>query len=173
MKSLTLEPDFVAEMRRHVNVAVDVEQAAERSARARLTAQLKKLETQEANLIDVAADGELATTAVKERLRDIAIQRRNIIDKLSRSEEQARRQADTVLAYLDLLSRPYSFYVASDDTIKRKILEAFFIRIWLEDDEQGILARIEVHEPIVLIQADAAEWARTSTKSAGNLRRSG
>ncbi|WP_224763732.1 recombinase family protein [Salinibacterium sp. ZJ70] len=168
VKVLTLEPGFISEMRRHVHEAVELEQRAERASRGRMTSQLQKLETHEANLIDVAADGALATAAVKDRLREIAVQRRNLLDKPSRSEEQARRQADTVLAYLDLLARRYSFYVTATDQIQRKVLEAFFSNIWIEDDGHEIVARTEFHEPIVLIQAAEAEWQIANAKSVGD-----
>lgn len=169
MKALALDPDFSAEMKRHVHEALQVQQQGEREARARLAAQLKKLEVQEANLLDVAADGELAAEAVKVRLRAIAVKRRTVVDKLARSDEQIPHHADVVLAYLDLLARPYSFYVSASDAIKRRILEAFFSRLWVDDESHQVSAQGELHEPIVLIQAAAAEWAAAKAKSASDI----
>ena len=165
VKALTLDPDFAAEMKQHVRDALVVQQEGERSARARITAQLKKLEVQESNLLDLAADGELAADAVKSRLRTLAVKRRTLVDKLARSDEQVKRHAEMVLAYLDLLERPYSFYVSATDAIKRRILEAFFSGIWIEDESHAVSARGELHEPVALIQAAAAEWAAAKTKS--------
>jgi site-specific DNA recombinase len=91
VRRLELAPGFVHEMRRQVQDAVDVQQASERQTRSRLTVQLKKLESQEANLLDVAADGEMSVNAVQERLRKIAVQRRSVVDKLATSEQQAAR----------------------------------------------------------------------------------
>lgn len=80
-------------------------------------------------------------------------------------DQQIQRHADTVLAYLDLLARPYSFYVSASDPIKRRILEAFFSVLWLEDESHQVRARGEVHEPVALIQEAAAEWAASHAKS--------
>lgn len=73
-----------------------------------------------------------------------------------------------MLAYLDLLARRYGFYLTAADDIKRKILEAFLIRLWIDDDEHQILARVEFQAPIALIQAAQAEWQRANTKSVGD-----
>jgi site-specific DNA recombinase len=162
VRRLELAPDFVREMRRQVQDAVDVQQASERQMRSRLTVQLKKLESQETNLLDVAADGEMSVTAVQERLRKIAVQRRSVVDKLATSEQQAARQAQATLAYLDLLAHPYSFYVSASDSLKRKILEAFFNRVWVEDEQSGVVARVELHEPISLLHAAADEHAKSA-----------
>ncbi len=53
---------------------------------------------QESNLLDLAADGDLAADAVKSRLRALAVKRRTLVDELARSDEQAKRHADMVLA---------------------------------------------------------------------------
>lgn len=168
VKALALDPEFVVELKRHVHEALIVQQQGERDTRTRLAAQLKKLEVQESNLLDIAADGELAADAVKARLRALAVQRRAVVDKLARSDELIQRHADMVLTYLDLLARPYSFYVSASESIKRRILEAFFSCLWIEDESHQVSARGQVHEPIALIQAAAAEWAATKAKSASD-----
>ena len=168
VRGLTLDPGFAAEMRRHVHDALTVQQQGEREARARLAAHLKKLDVQESNLLDIAADGELAADSVKARLRSLAVQRRTLVDKLARSDEQIQRHADVVLAYLDLLERPHSFYVSASEPIKRRILEAFFSVLWIEDESHQVRAQGQVHEPIALIQEAAAEWAATHAKSASD-----
>ena len=66
--------------------------------------------------------------------------------------------------YLDLLARPYSFYVSASEAVKRRILEAFFSVLWIEDDTHEVRAQGQVHEPIALIQAAAAEWHETNAK---------
>jgi len=168
VRGLTLDPGFAVEMRRHVHDALTVQQQGEREARYRLSAQLKKLDVQESNLLDIAADGEVAADTVKARLRSLAVQRRTLVDKLARSDQQIQRHADVVLAYLDLLERPYSFYVSASEPIKRRILEAFFSVLWIEDESDQVRAQGQVHEPIALIQAAAAEWAATHAKSASD-----
>nr|WP_298577677.1 hypothetical protein [uncultured Microbacterium sp.] len=168
VRALTLDAGFASEMRRHVQEALDVQQQGEREARTRLAAQLKKLDVQKSNLLDIAADGELAADAVKARLRGLAVQRRTLLEKLARSDEQIKRHADVVLAYLDLLERPYSFYVSAPEPIKRRVLEAFSSVLWIEDESHQVRAQGQVHEPIALIQEAAAEWAATHAKSASD-----
>ncbi len=58
--------------------------------------------------------------------------------------------------------------MSATDEIKRKILEAFFSRLWIEDDEHNLLAHVELHDPIVLIQLAQTEWKSANAKSAGD-----
>lgn len=88
VKARQLPPGFVEDMKEQIKRASDIQQTAERETRSRLTTRLRKLDVQEANLIDVAADGELAANAVKERLRAIAVERRAVVDRLQRSDEE-------------------------------------------------------------------------------------
>ena len=86
-----------------------------------------------------------------------------------RPDEQIQWHADVVLAYLDLLGRLYSFYVSASEPIRRRILEAFFSVLWVEDESHQVRAQGQVHEPIALIQEAAAEWAATHGKSASDI----
>ena len=67
------------------------------------------------------------------------------------SDEQLRRESAGVVAYLDLLGEPERFYAAAVPAVRRKLLEAFFSRIWGDDggeepsvlvEERDVVARI-------------------------------
>jgi hypothetical protein len=69
---------FITEMRDQVDAVIGDQEKSARLLRKQITAQLKELDTKEENLIDLAADSTLPRTKVKERLRDIASERRKL-----------------------------------------------------------------------------------------------
>lgn len=117
-------------------------------------------------MIDVAADGQLAANAVKERLRAIAVERRAVIDRLQRSDEEATQRVDVALAYLDLLSNPHAFYLAADERLKRMVVDAMWPSFHIDDEEGGVVAPGELHEPVARLERAAAEYKADKLKSA-------
>lgn len=91
-------------------------------------------------MIDVAADGELAANAVQERLRAIAVERRAVVDRLQRSDEEASQRVDVALAYLDLLSNPHACYLVAGERVKRMIVDAMWPSLHIDDEERGVVA---------------------------------
>ena len=57
--------EFIEEVKTEVTATMADEQQAERLHRAQLQGQLRRLDTQEENLIDLAADGGLSTAKVR------------------------------------------------------------------------------------------------------------
>ena len=72
--------------------------------------------------------GWLVRSCVK-GLRDLQMRRAVVRQQLECTDEQLRREADTVLAYLDLLADPGRFYELASPVVKRKLLTAFYAQI--------------------------------------------
>ncbi|MEF2256200.1 recombinase family protein [Microbacterium schleiferi] len=168
-KLLGLSLDTIEEAKTEVGAALQDVLARQKEEKARLTKELKKLDVKEERLIDLAADGSLATDALKRRLRDIQVKKHQVRSSLDTTSHALEERTGTVLSYLDLMSRPDALFAAASGPIKRKLLSAFFTSIWIDDD--GHLLTVE-HEfqPIVADTRDAALHPRsTNKKSAGEI----
>lgn len=71
--SLRLSPDAIGETKREVTAALNHVLSRHADQRARVQKELKKLDVQEERLVDLAADGALATDKLRVRLRDLQI----------------------------------------------------------------------------------------------------
>ena len=89
-------------------------------------------------MLDLAADGGLVGKKLRKRLRDLQTRRAVVRQQLECADEQLRREADTVLTYLDLLADPGRFYELASPVVKRKLLTAFYAQIWLDDDQHTL-----------------------------------
>lgn len=127
--ALTLSPETLSIARTKVFAALEQELSSKAEQLKRLRKELNQVESQEERLVDLAADGLLATGKLRERLKEVQIRKNRIRDQLGSTDEELRTRTDTVLAYLDLLERPEALYVGASDTIKRQLLTAFFRRI--------------------------------------------
>jgi hypothetical protein len=75
-----------------------------RLLREQLTAELGKLDRQEENLLDLAADASLATVQLRRRLRQIQSSRTEIRERLDASDDQLAQGASVLEAQLRLLA---------------------------------------------------------------------
>lgn len=103
--------------------------------RKQITAQLKELDTKEENLIDLAADSTLPHTKVKEKLRDIARERRRWEERLNTANADLTDSAQLVDASLALLAQPDQLYRRCDDQQRRLLNQAIFHAIYIEDQK--------------------------------------
>ena len=80
------------------------------------------------------ADASISSSKLGDRLNDLKVRRLAVNQQLDRTDDYLRQETETVLAYIDLLSRPAEFYSTATPELKRKILAAFYSRIWVDDD---------------------------------------
>ncbi|MEQ0562370.1 hypothetical protein ABJI51_25070 [Amycolatopsis sp. NEAU-NG30] len=106
-----------------------------RLPRKQITAQLKELDTKEENLIDPAADSTLPRTQVKEKLRDIARERRRLEERLDTANADLTDSAQLVNAGLALLEQPDQLYRRCNDQQRRLPNQAIFHTRYIEDDK--------------------------------------
>ncbi|WP_342774375.1 hypothetical protein [Gordonia oryzae] len=81
-KTIHFSPEFIEGLRTVMEELLADTTAAARLHRNQLTTQLKSLDVKEENLLDLAADGIIATAKVQRRLREIAEQRGRITAQL-------------------------------------------------------------------------------------------
>ena len=91
-------------------------QASPRLQREQLTNQLAALQRHEENLIDLAADGTLPSTAVRTRLTRLSSERTRIQDRLADTTDHLAAGAAVLRAQLDLLTPPTSSTPSSPST---------------------------------------------------------
>ena len=165
--ALTLSPETLSVARTEVLTALEQVLSSKTEQLKRLRKELKQVEGQEDRLVDLAADGSLATGKLRERLKEVQIRKNRIRDQLGSTDEELRTRTDTVLAYLDLLERPEALYVGASDSIKRQLLAAFFRRIWVDDDGHQAAVAVEL-QPLLAVVRDSAT-ASAQQKSTGEI----
>ena len=132
---------------------------------------MKKLDVQEERLVDLAADGALATDKLRTRLRELQIKKHEVRAGLDSTTESLQQRTQMVLSYLDLMARPDALFTSASGAVKRKLLAAFFGRIWVDDDGH-LLQVAREFQPLVADIRDAvlnSPNPRANTKSAGEI----
>ena len=153
--ALRIPVEEVAALRQRVVDSLEHQQAAEQETRRRLKKELGRLDVKEERLLDLAADGGLVGKKLRKRLRDLQTRRAVLRQQLECTDEQLRREADTVLAYLDLLADPGRFYELASPVVKRKLLTAFYAQIWLDDDQHTLQPVAEPREIVTRLHQAA------------------
>ena len=153
--TLHIPVEEVAALQQRVADSLEHHQATERETRRRLKKELGRLDVKEERLLDLAADGGLVGKKLRKRLRDLQMRRAVVRQQLECTDEQLRREADTVLAYLDLLADPGRFYELASPVVKRKLLTAFYAQIWLDDDQHTLHPVAEPREIVTRLHQAA------------------
>ena len=126
---------FSKALREGVHRTVDNDQRATRSLHKQVSANLKKLDTQEQNLLDLAADGLVPRATIQKRISSITEQRAIMTAQLEDVERKLADVLDCIDAALSLLERPGEVYADASDEIRRLMNQALFRRIYVEVDE--------------------------------------
>jgi hypothetical protein len=95
-------------VRRKLDETLADEEHGSRLLQGQLSARLSALDSKEENLLDLAADGALATAKVRERLRAIAEEREQLHAELELGEDKLHAGAAVILQALELLENPRS-----------------------------------------------------------------
>ena len=168
--ALRIPVEEVAALRQRVADSLEHQQAAEQETRRRLKKELARLDVKEERLLDLATDGGLVGKKLRKRLRDLQTRRAVLRQQLECTDEQLRREADTVLAYLDLLADPCRFYELASPVVKRKLLTAFYAQIWLDDDQHTLQPVIEPREIVTRLHQAARHAEGGSLRSRSNAK---
>ena len=168
--TLRIPIEEVAALRKRVADSLEHQQAAEQETRRRLKKELARLDVKEERLLDLAADGGLVGKKLRKRLRDLQTRRAVVRQQLECTDEQLRREADTVLTYLDLLADPGRFYELASPVVKRKLLTAFYAQIWLDDDQHTLQPVAEPREIVTRLHQAARCAVGGSLRSRSNAK---
>ncbi len=126
--------DLTNALRKSIHDTLADSQQATRTHRAQLSRKISELETAEANLIDLAADGTVSTYKVRERLHDIKVQRARIQETLKEVQVDLGKAADLLEAAIDFLTSPGDLYARISNADRRKINQAVFHRLYIYED---------------------------------------
>jgi hypothetical protein len=101
-----LKPEHIAAMREQLEVTSANIHAQDREVKAALRAELHKLELQEERLIELAADGSVATPKLKQKLAEVAIKKGAIAEKVAHTVAALEVGARHAQSQIRLLERP-------------------------------------------------------------------
>lgn len=125
--------------------------------------QLKKLTTQEENLLDLAAEGAIPKARIQSRLRKIADERERLQQQEVQADGDLAQSASFIHDCLALLEDPAELYRRVGDTTRRMLNQAIFKRIYIYNDE---VTGHELQEPLAnLFALEAGHAALHATQS--------
>ena len=150
--TIRFTPDFIAEVRAHVGATLADEEAATRLLRRQLTGELRALDAQEDNLINLVAttDDSVPTAKAKihTKLHDIEHQRQHLTERFTETHEELSDSARLIELCLELLENPQELYQRCDDEQRRLLNQALFEGLYLDHDE---VTGHDLREPFALL----------------------
>jgi len=154
LHGLAIEPEFAKAVQTLLADTLADQQRSTELRSQQLQAQLTKLDRQEENLIDLAADGNIDTARIRSRLRRIRTERDQIGGKLDSASDHLEAGASLLTAVVDLLAEPGNLYGRSDDQGRRLINQAIFHRLYIH---QGEIVGDQIHEAVAeVVELDRA-----------------
>ncbi|QAY74264.1 recombinase family protein [Agromyces protaetiae] len=144
-------PESLDAIRAEVDKTVAEFQASDREVKKTLRAEFVKLEAQEDRLIELAADGSLATSKLRERLEQVSLKKGAIQEKLAHTEERLHYGAELVLSHVDLLANPIDLFNRVPDHVRKDLLGALFTHLVVQVDDDKITIsseRAEVNDAL-------------------------
>ena len=136
LASEALATDFVDQLKEDVSQAIAETRQADIEMRNNLAKQIKKLDLREERLLDLASNGDLATSKLRARLQEITLERGALEESLTRTDADLHKGAATLLAYIELLSQPGALFDRSDDGLRRQVVDACFDALYADCDDQ-------------------------------------
>ena len=134
--TLKFPPEIADVVRQHMTDVLADDHEAAKLHRKQLQTELNRLDRQEENLLDLAADGEVPAPKVRARLNSIATQRNKLGLELDQTAEGLAAGADVISRALDLLDDPEGSRIARCGPKKRQLLnQAIFEKIYVFEDE--------------------------------------
>jgi site-specific DNA recombinase len=143
-------PEFITDVRTHIAQALDDEQAASRLLTQQLTTELRRLDTNEENLIDLAADKALPQEKIKKKLAEITRQRQRLTDRLAETDGDLAASAQLAEVCLKLLENPQELYRRCSDEQRRLLNQAIFHGLYIDDDQ---ITDHDLREPFAHLHA--------------------
>lgn len=151
-----LEDGFITTLEGSMATTLAELQTSARLLHDQLTTELAKLDRQEENLLDLAADPDLDTTKIRTRLTKLQAQRKTLTARLSEGDERLERGAAVLQVQIDLLRDPGKLYRQLPDDARRLLNQAFFERLYLDEE----------HGDIHVVGQDYTEQARGLVETA-------
>ena len=132
--TLAFPAEMANELRLMMHQTLDEEEGATKLVHQQLTSELQRLDTQEENLLDLAADGGLAKEKIKERLGKIKRQRAKVSEQLSHAGERLEIGVALIENALLILNDPQKFYERMAPEQRRILNQAIYEKIYVIED---------------------------------------
>ena len=165
-RTIRFAPDFVTRVRAAVHETLEDQPRAAKLMREQISTRIAKLDAQESNLIDLAADGSLPKVKIRERLHRIASERVKLERELEDCDDQLEIGAALIDAALRLLDDPETLYRESGPNFRRTLNQAIFEKLYID---QGGVTDTVMREPFAELKA--AEIAYAADPNLGRRRR--
>ena len=161
--SLALPESFLDDMTARLQEALADEQQTTSHLHANLQKQLAQLDQQEERLLDLAVDGSLPQSKIRERLYKIEIERKRTREALTGTSEQLAIGAAVLRLGVDLLRDPQALYRQAPDLARRALDQTFYQRFYLDDG--GRVASSVMNPPFNELHDAARAEARECVES--------
>jgi site-specific DNA recombinase len=163
-ETIQFTPEFVASMRAELEATVADSTSSQQALAQQIKEQLNKLAAQEENLLDLAADGSLPTTKIRQRLRKIAEQRERLQAQETDVDAKLAEGAAHIEQCLQLLEDPAELYRHASDETRRQLNQAIFGRLYVYNDK---ITGHEMKEPLAeFLALEAGERVLQATGDA-------
>jgi DNA invertase Pin-like site-specific DNA recombinase len=131
--TLRLPPELADRVRTKMNEMLADQERSIRLLTAERQAELRALDEQEANLLDLAAGGTTPTAQLRARLKAITERRAALATLADEGIVTLEAGAMVIFEAIELLTDPAELYRTSNDENRRIINQAFFERLYVED----------------------------------------
>jgi site-specific DNA recombinase len=137
-----LSEDFIAHVRKNLRTVVEEMTTSLRLMSEQLTTELARIDRQEENLLDLAADGSLPSDKVRTRLTRLKAERKEIQGRLANSDDRLGSGATVLEMQLDLLEHPQELYRQLTDHGRRLLNQAVFYELFVEQDQEDLTIQV-------------------------------
>jgi site-specific DNA recombinase len=134
-QGIWFDTDLADRLRTAMRDALDERQKAEKLLARQLKVELSRLDKQEENLIDLAAEGGMAVTKVRQRLAEIKRKRDLVASRLNGQVQQLEVGVKLIEGALQLLRDPADMYLRMPPEGRQKMNQAVFEKLYVFDGE--------------------------------------
>ena len=142
--SIDFDSALADRIRTLMREALDEREKASRMLAKQLKAELDRLDKEEENLIDLAAQGGVAVTKVRKRLAQTQRKRDEVAGRMSGSVEQLEIGVRLIEGAIQLLRDPSDMYLRMTPDGRRKMNEAVFEKLYVDD---GVVTEVVFQQP--------------------------
>lgn len=135
-RTLSLSEKFLTELSDHLEAALRDERQLTEEAHTTLRTQLARLDAKEEKLLDLAADNDLPTDKLKQRLRDITLERSRINQSLTDTSQELALGTAILRDSIELVRHPRQLYSSAPPDVRSQLNQTFYRQFFLEDHGQ-------------------------------------
>jgi site-specific DNA recombinase len=133
---LALPTEFIADLTSGLEATLADEQALAQQVHHNLKIELARLDAKEEQLLDLVGDASLPQDRLKQRLRDIHMDRTRIQTSMQNTTDELAAGATVLQDALGLLRDPYQLNLRSPEATRRELNQALNHHFYCNDDGQ-------------------------------------